>query len=100
MSQTRFLFNSLENRETRELTTGGPTTHRTVYPGCTLYAKCNNSSCSVYLKEVCVSLGFGERFNMGKEIYKCKCPTCGVKTQPATNFGYYSTEIYVEGKKC
>ena len=100
MSQARFPFNSLENPETRRLTTGGPTTHRTVYPGCTLYARCNNPQCSVYQQEVCVSLGFGNRFNMAKEIYQCKCPICKTKTQDATNFGYYSTKIYVEGKKC
>ena len=92
----KFRFNDLEHKERRSFDSSAPS-YRVIIPGLNFDAKCSNSLCSAYMDSVTVQKGFGF-FNVGKEIYMCKCPSCGRTTEPATNFYYYRTNIEVLGK--
>ena len=85
----------MENKIKRQFTEAPP--YRIVRKGLNLEAVCKNKKCEAFDKKAWVQKGFG-KFNIAKEVHKCKCPLCGQGTQKAVNIGYFETAIIVEGK--
>ena len=68
--------------------------------GLNLKAKCSNTACEYYNKDIWVSSGISHDgpFDLRTEANRSRCPHCDALTDSATNLGFYDCSYSYSGK--
>ena len=78
-----FGFNSMETKKHIDFSPDAPSWCR-ISQGLSLRGRCANGGCAANGKTIYIKFGIG-KFEIGKEMYKAKCPNCGGVEPIASN---------------